>query len=86
MRTMSVQEAKENWSSILDDVAQGESIMITNRGRPIAELRPPQLRPLTDRPRPDPKDAVEALRQFRRREKMMLDGLSIREMREEGRM
>ena len=86
MRTMTVQEARANWSKILEDVAQGESITITKRGEPIAELRPPQLRPLSDRRRPDPKDAVEALRAFRKREKMTLDGLSIREMREEGRM
>lgn len=86
MRTMSVQEARENLAKILDEVARGESFTLTSQGIPIAELRPPRLRPLTDRPRPDPKDAVEALREFRRREKMKLDGLSVREMREEGRM
>jgi prevent-host-death family protein len=86
MRKMTVEEAKKNWSKVLDDVSHGETITITRQGEPIAELRPPQLRPLTDRQRPDPKDAVEALRAFRKREKMTLDGLSIREMREEGRM
>jgi prevent-host-death family protein len=86
MRTVTTEEARENWSKILDDVSQGESITITKRGEPIAELRPPQLKPLTERQRPDPKEAVEALRAFRRREKLTLDGLSVREMREEGRM
>ncbi|HEY7030925.1 MAG TPA: type II toxin-antitoxin system prevent-host-death family antitoxin [Thermomicrobiales bacterium] len=86
MRTMTAKEARANWSKILEEVSKGESITITKQGEPIAELRPPQLRPLSDRQRPDPKDAVEALRAFRKREKMTLDGLSIREMREEGRM
>jgi prevent-host-death family protein len=86
MRTVSMQEARASWSRILEEVAQGETITITKHGEPIAELRPPQLRPLTDRPRPDPKQAVAALRAFREREKVTLNGLSIREKREEGRM
>jgi antitoxin (DNA-binding transcriptional repressor) of toxin-antitoxin stability system len=83
---MSVHEAQANWSEVLEEVSRGETITLTRQGEPIAELRPPQLKPLSDRPRPDPKQAVESLRAFRKREQMTLGGLSIREMREEGRM
>jgi prevent-host-death family protein len=86
MRTMSIEDAQANWSTIVDEVSRGETITLTRDGKPIAELRPPQLRPLSDRPRPNPREAVEALRAFRKREKMTLNGLTIREMREEGRM
>jgi prevent-host-death family protein len=86
MRSISVQDVQANWSTILEAVSQGETITVTRNGEPIAELRPPQLKPLSDRPRPSPREAVEALRAFRKRAKMTFDGLSIREMREEGRM
>jgi prevent-host-death family protein len=38
MRQVSVAEAKAQLSSLLDAVATGESVLITRRGKPIAEL------------------------------------------------
>jgi prevent-host-death family protein len=38
MRQVSVAEAKAQLSSLLDAVATGECVLITRRGKPIAEL------------------------------------------------
>jgi len=39
---VSAQQAKAQFSSLLDRVEQGEHLVITRRNRPIAELRPMQ--------------------------------------------
>lgn len=78
MRTVGAYEAKTHLSRLLDQVAAGETIEITRHGRAVARLTPTQQQPSVD-------EAIEALRQFRRREKIALDGVSIRELIEEGR-
>jgi prevent-host-death family protein len=40
MRRVSVREARENFRSLLDDVAAGEEILVVRRGKPIARLVP----------------------------------------------
>ena len=45
MRTAGVREARHNLSALLDEVKAGREIVITERGRPVAKLVPP------DRPR-----------------------------------
>jgi prevent-host-death family protein len=45
MRTAGVREARQNLSALLDEVKKGREILITERGRPVAKLVPP------DRPR-----------------------------------
>jgi prevent-host-death family protein len=45
MRTAGVREARQNLSALLDEVRKGREIVITERGRPVARLVPP------DRPR-----------------------------------
>jgi prevent-host-death family protein len=40
MTQVSVAEAKAHLSSLLDAVAEGDSVVITRRGKPIAELVP----------------------------------------------
>jgi prevent-host-death family protein len=45
MRTAGVREARQNLSALLDEVKRGREIVITERGRPVAKLVPP------DRPR-----------------------------------
>ena len=40
MRSISVGELRQNASKYLEDVAAGESIEITDRGRPVARLVP----------------------------------------------
>ena len=41
MRTAGVREARQNLSALLDEVKKGHEIVITERGRPVAKLVPP---------------------------------------------
>ena len=41
MRTAGIREARQNLSALLDEVKQGHEIVITDRGRPVAKLVPP---------------------------------------------
>lgn len=45
MRTAGIREARQNLSLLLDEVRKGREVLITERGRPVAKLVPP------DRPR-----------------------------------
>ncbi|WP_375461305.1 type II toxin-antitoxin system Phd/YefM family antitoxin [uncultured Enterovirga sp.] len=49
MSTHSVAEAKNRLPELIDRALEGEGIVITRHGRPVAELRgiPPQPRPMT---------------------------------------
>lgn len=78
MNTVGAYEAKTHLSQLLDRVAQGERITILKHGVPVAILQP------VDRARKMPvSEVIAQLREFRDRHS--LDGLSIREMIEEGR-
>lgn len=78
MDSVGAYEAKTHLSQLLDRVEKGESITILRHGKPVALLRPvEESRKLT------PAEAVEALKEFRKHHR--LDGLSIRELIEEGR-
>lgn len=50
MKKVSVAEAKAQLSSLLEDVADGETVTITRHNVPVAEIRP--VRQPTSRPRP----------------------------------
>ncbi len=78
MASVGAYEAKTHLSDLLERVQQGERITITKHGTPVAELVPPESSPAMS-----PADAVDALRRFR--EGRRLDGLSLRELIEEGR-
>ncbi|MFT3917554.1 MAG: type II toxin-antitoxin system prevent-host-death family antitoxin [Anaeromyxobacteraceae bacterium] len=41
MKTAGVRDLKAHLSSYLREVAQGEVVLVTDRGRVVAELRPP---------------------------------------------
>jgi prevent-host-death family protein len=58
MRTAGVREARQNLSALLDEVRKGREVVITERGRPVAKLVPP------DRPR---RKGVPNLAPFRRK-------------------
>jgi antitoxin (DNA-binding transcriptional repressor) of toxin-antitoxin stability system len=45
MRTVGVRELKARLSQILREVQRGESVLVTDRGRVVAELRQPGLAP-----------------------------------------
>jgi len=40
MKTVSISEAKNRLSALIDRVRKGESVVITDRGRPVAQLAP----------------------------------------------
>jgi prevent-host-death family protein len=40
MKSASITEARNNLSALLDQVKEGESILITEHGRPVARLEP----------------------------------------------
>jgi prevent-host-death family protein len=80
MQTVGSYEAKTHLAELLDRVAGGESITITKRGVPVAMLVPPEVKR-----RMTPEEAVEMMREFRRKHRLTLGGLTIKEMKEEGR-
>jgi prevent-host-death family protein len=50
MKMVNIAEAKATLSALIDQVAAGETIVIANRNRPIAELRPIAAARLAPRP------------------------------------
>jgi len=78
MDSVGAYEAKTHLSKLLDRVIKGEKIMITKHGVPLAVLQPPASSRKTT-----PREVIALMRQFR--DKHPLDGLSIRQMIEEGR-
>jgi prevent-host-death family protein len=40
MKTISAALANRNFSALLKDVARGESVLVTSRGKPVATLAP----------------------------------------------
>ncbi|MFH0813366.1 MAG: type II toxin-antitoxin system Phd/YefM family antitoxin [Pseudomonadota bacterium] len=78
MKTVGAYEAKTHLPKLLEQVINGERIIITKHGVPVAVLQPPDSLRKTN-----PKEVISELRKFR--EKHSLDGLSIRDMIEEGR-
>ena len=79
MRTVSTSEARTHLSALLDEVARGETIIITKRGHPVARLTPPEA--------PHPETAVAAamtLRDLRKRVGWATTE-DILKLREEGR-
>ncbi len=72
-------QAKTHLSALLDDVLNGEHVVITRKGLPIAQLIPyekPEKQSIDEN--------IMALINFRKMTNLHLNGLSIREMREEG--
>ena len=78
METVGAYEAKTHLPKLLERVNKGERITITKHGVPIAVLQPPAPSRKTD-----PKQVIAELRKFRDRH--ALNGLSPRDMIEEGR-
>lgn len=78
METVSAYEAKTHLAQLLQRVAKGEKITITKHGVPVAVLHPAHAVK-----RQPVREVIEQLKKFRTQQR--LDGLSIREMIEEGR-
>ena len=77
MKQVGVYEAKTQLPRLLEEVEQGETVTITRHGRPVARLVPIRGR------RRSIHETIEAIEQFR--ESHTLDGISIRELIDEGR-
>jgi prevent-host-death family protein len=78
MITVGAFEAKTHLSTLLERVAQGEEIVITRHGKPLARLIPVAV---ADRSRID--HAISKLKALRKG--CTLGGLSWQELRDEGR-
>jgi len=78
MITVGAFEAKTHLSSLLERVAQGEEIIITRHGKPLARLIPVNV---ADRSRID--FAIAKLKVLRKN--CTLDGISWQTLRDEGR-
>ena len=78
METIGAYEAKTHLSRLLERVIKGERITITKHGVPVAVLQPPE----TERKR-KPSEVISEIRKFRIN--YSLEGLSLRDMLEEGR-
>jgi prevent-host-death family protein len=78
MRRIGAYEAKTHLPRLLDEVAKGEAVTITKHGVAVAVLGPVAV-PSTLNPR----DAIAGLRRFRATHE--LQGLSVRELIDEGR-
>lgn len=79
MTHISYYEARTRFSELLDQVARGKTILITRRGRPAALLTPPP-----DVAREDVKQVIAEMKALRRGNTLG-EGMSIRELIEEGR-
>ena len=80
MRTIGAFEAKNRLGTLLDLVEQGEEVIITRHGKPAARLVAPAVG--ADR-RAQAREAVARIRE--RRKGVILGGISIRELIDEGR-
>jgi prevent-host-death family protein len=78
MATVGAFEAKTHFSRLLERVAGGEQVTITRHGMPVARLIPVAA---PDRQRI--RQTIRRLREFS--EGQTLGGVSIRELRDEGR-
>lgn len=78
METVGAYEAKTHLPKLLERVLKGERITITKHGVPVAVLQPPDPGKTVDT-----KMVIDQIRKLRN--KHTLEGLSIREMTEDGR-
>lgn len=79
MKTVGAFEAKNKLGSLLDLVEKGEEVTITRHGKPVARL-------VGTRNLPGSQAALDAAARIRERRKgVMLGGISIRELIDEGR-
>lgn len=79
MKAIGVYEARVHFGDLLREVEEGETIIVTRHGRPIAKLCP-----LSGEVK-DPAAAMEAIHRFRRNFRPTLGELTLRELIEEGR-
>ncbi len=79
MITVGIFEAKSSLGRLVQSAAAGEVVMLTRRGKPVAELRAPQA----EAGQECAVQAIEALRKFRRTNR--IGTFSVAELVAEGR-
>ena len=79
MKTVGAYEAKTRFGELLREVENGETIIVTRHGLPVARLSP------MEKDADDAAAAIEELHRYRREHRPTLGGISIRELIEEGR-
>jgi prevent-host-death family protein len=73
-------EAKTHLADLLRRVESGETITITKHGRPVAVMTPP-----SSTARPDVQGVIAAMRRFRDTQGPKLNGITLRQLIEDGR-
>lgn len=79
MKTVGLYEAKTHFGELLRDVEKGETVTITRHGIVIARIVP------AGKSADDAMAAMEEIHRFRRERQPTLNGITIRELVEEGR-
>ena len=79
MTTIGFYEARTHFSQLLDQVARGKKVLITRHGKPAAVLCPP--------PAEETKDVRQVIAAMKalRRGNILGEGLSLRDLIDEGR-
>ena len=62
MRSVSAREANQQFARILGEAANGEEIVITRRGKPVAVLAPYRQAPLTAEQKAAIEDVVQMMK------------------------
>ncbi len=79
--SMSIAEAKSQFSSVVERAAAGEEVTITKHGKPVAKIVPVR----TERDRAKARAAFQDIIRLRDETGATLGGLSWKELRDEGR-
>lgn len=79
--SMSIAEAKSQFSSVIDRAAAGEEVTITRHGKPVAKV----VAVRSDRDRAKARDAIEQMIKLRDESGASLGGLNWKALRDEGR-
>ncbi len=79
MTTIGFYEARTHFSQLLDQVVRGKKVLITRHGKPVAVLGPPPAEETRD-----VRQVVAAMKELRRGNRLG-EGLSLRDLIEEGR-
>ena len=80
MQTVGAYKAKTNLSALLEKAGKGETIIITRRGEPVAELSRSDRRDSANVP-----EVIAAIRAHRENFASAFEGVNIKELIEEGR-
>ena len=80
MQTVGAYEAKTNLSALLEKVSKGETITITRRGEPVAELSRPG-----SHDNANVAETIAAIRAHRKNFAKAFEGVNIKKLIEEGR-